>query len=238
MTTNLWNKFARHLESSKILGAKFFFDNWPAFSNEAVPRCWSLCFTALNPDWAPAVNLSQRAKQIMWEIPRHISFFIYKVSILQLYQSGIYALSAWAELLLSFPVGTSCSNRLDFEHFDLQNPSATKSIHTNFVPLLSVIGTKVRTTPQPFSFDILQITSARREGRASKKMSNNLLFKTKIIGVSIKAGQSFGAKYKGNWEHWKLCMHLPPHICINFYSLFPQRLSHPGLNVDLAFTAI
>ena len=38
--------------SSKILEAKFFFDNWPAFSNEAVAGCWLLCFTALNPDWA------------------------------------------------------------------------------------------------------------------------------------------------------------------------------------------
>ena len=149
--------------SSKILEAKFFFDNWPAFNNEAVAGCWSLCFTALNPDWAPAVNLTHRAKQIMWEIPRHISFFIYKVSILQLYQSGIYALSAWAELLLSFPVGTSCSNRLDFEHFDLQNPSATKSIHANLCRFYLLVGPKYGlSSSQPFSFDLLKITSVRR----------------------------------------------------------------------------
>ena len=203
MTTDLWKKICTTFGSSKILEAKFFLDNWPAFNNEAVAGCWSLCFTplnpdwaniqissislkllrrrffwqltsvqrwcwslcftALNPDWAPAVNLSQRAKQIMWEIPRHISFFIYKVSILQLYQSGIYALSAWAELLLSFPVGTSCSNRLDFEHFDLQNPSATKSIHTNLCRFYLLLGPKYGlSSSQPFSFDLLKITSVRR----------------------------------------------------------------------------
>ena len=144
--------------SLKLFRRRFF---WQLTS---VQRwCWSLCFTALNPDWAPAVNLTHRAKQIMWEIPRHNSFFIYKVSILQLYQSGIYALSAWAELLLSFPVGTSCSNRLDFEHFDLQNPSATKSIHTNLCRFYLLLGPKYGlSSSQPFSFDLLKITSVRR----------------------------------------------------------------------------
>ena len=130
----------------------------------------------------------------------YIYFFIYKVSILQLYQSGIYALCAWAELLLSFPVGTSCSNRLDFEHFDLQNPSATKSIHTNFVPFLSVIRTKVRTIIVS-TFFIWSLKDYFRKNSKNKTMSRNLVFLKPKNGVSIKQGQAFDAKYKGDWEH-------------------------------------